>query len=52
MEVEDLATKILGHLSTHSLRKIAVDMTRGNGCLEDKVDVYGRWKSNKRQQNT
>jgi len=41
-----------GLTGTHSNRKFSVNIARGNGCSKDDTDHRGRWKSDKRQQDT
>ena len=40
-----------GKTGTHSMRKLACDMARNNGCDKDDVDHRGRWRGDKRQQD-
>jgi hypothetical protein len=49
---EEFVHALLEALGSHSLRKFAVTIARGNGCTKDDVDLRGRWKGRKRQQDT
>ncbi len=49
---EEFVHALLEALGSHSLRKLAVTIARGNACSKDDVDHRGRWKGKKRQQDT
>ena len=51
-DVQAVAVMVVGLLGTHSLRKYGTTIARGNGCSKDDTDLRGRWKSDKRQQDT
>ena len=40
-----------GKKGTHSVRKCACDMGRGNGLTRDDLDYRAQWKSDRRQQD-
>ena len=48
---EEFVHALLEAPGLHSLRKYAVMIARGNGCRKDDVDLCGRWKGRKCQQD-
>ena len=50
--VLDLMDEVRGLTGTHSVRKFASNIARGNGCSKDDTDHRGRWKGADRQQDT
>lgn len=48
----DFIHLVEGITGSHSLRKLGVNIARGNGCNKDDTDTRARWKGAARQQDT